>query len=227
MNFPLPARAVMIDLDGTLLDTACDLAVAANAMLDELGRPQVDVETIRLYIGRGVVNLVKRCLAGHLDAANDPAPPPADAVTAFMRHYTQSNGRHATVYPGVVDGLRALRGKGLPLACITNKAAAFTLPLLERTGLAPWFDQVVSGDTLAKSKPDPMQLQHICAHFDIAPGDALLIGDSVNDVRAARAAGCSVFCVPYGYNEGEDVRKLGCDAIVASLAEAATLIAPA
>jgi phosphoglycolate phosphatase len=227
MNFPLPIRAVMIDLDGTLLDTAYDIAVAANAMLGELGRPEVSVDTIRIYIGRGIVNLVKRCLIGRLDAADDPTPPPAAALASFMRHYEQSNGRYSVVYPGVIEGLEAMRAKGLRLACITNKAAAFTLPLLERKGLSAWFEQVVSGDTLAKSKPDPMQLLYICEHFGIAPAQGLLVGDSINDVRAARSAGCPVFCVPYGYNEGEDVRHLDTDAIVATLGEAASLVIPA
>ncbi len=227
MNFPLPVRAVMIDLDGTLLDTVADIAVAANAMLRELGRPEVPMEAVRSYVGRGIPVLVKRCLAGRLDAADDPEPPPAEALASFRRHYAESNGLASTVYPGVLAGLDALKAKGLPLACITNKAEAFTGPLLERTGLASWFDAVVSGDTLARSKPDPLPLTHICERFGIVPSEAILIGDSVNDVRAARAAGCSVFCVPYGYNEGIDVRQLDCDAIVATLADAAKLIAAA
>jgi phosphoglycolate phosphatase len=227
LNFPRRVRAVMIDLDGTLLDTAPDLAAAANAMMRDLGRPALDIATIRAYIGRGVAKLIKRCLAGRLDAADDPAPPPAAALDSFMHHYRDSNGRHASLYPGVIDGLTQLRAKGLPLACITNKAAAFTLPLLAATGLAVWFDEVVSGDTLPRCKPDPLQLTHVCRRFAVAPGDSVLIGDSVNDVRAARAAGCAVFCVPYGYNEGEDVRSLDCDAIVATLRDAAALIAAA
>ena len=215
----------MIDLDGTLLDTALDITAAANAMLREIGRPECDVSDIRRYIGRGIPNLIKRCLAGRLAAADDPEPPPAAALASFRQHYQATNGRYATVYPGVVEGLRALQQHGLRLACITNKATDFTLPLLQGSGLAGWFEQVVCGDTLPKSKPDPLQLMHLCRHFGIAPGDALLIGDSLNDVRAARAAGCPVFCVPYGYNEGVDVRKLDCDAIVATLEEASTLIA--
>jgi len=220
-------KAVLIDLDGTMLDTVLDLHAAANAMLRELGRPEVSIEAIRTYVGRGIPVLVKRCLAGRLDAADDPAPPPEDALTAFRRHYAEGNGRQSTVYPGVLEGLAALTAKGLRLACITNKAEAFTGPLLERTGLAGRFDVVMSGDTLPRSKPDPMQLIWVCGRFDVKPRDILFIGDSINDFKAARAAGCPVFLVPYGYNEGHDVRNLECDAIVATLFEAAKIISPA
>jgi len=220
-------KAVLIDLDGTLLDTAPDLLEAANGMLRELARPQVSITDVRAYVGRGIPNLVKRLLAGRLDAADDPAPPPAEALASFRRHYAEANGRQAALYPGVRQGLDALAAMDLPLACVTNKAEAFTLPLLARTGLDRYFRVVVSGDTLPRAKPDPMPLIWICGHFDLKPCDMLMIGDSVNDARAARAAGCPVFIVPYGYNEGRDVRKLDCDAIVASLLEAVNLIEPA
>lgn len=220
----LAVKAVLIDLDGTLLDTALDIAAAGNAMLREIGRPECSVNLIRTYIGRGIPNLVKRCLAGRLDAADDPNPPPAAALASFRQHYAATNGRYATIYPGVVDGLRSLREQGLRLSCITNKATDFTVPLLASSGLADWFELVVCGDTLAKSKPDPLQVIHICREFGIVPNEALLIGDSVNDVLAARAAGCPVFCVPYGYNEGRDVRNLDSDAIVLTIADAASRI---
>ncbi len=225
MNFPV--KAVLLDLDGTLLDTAPDLLEAANGMLTELARPEVSITEIRAYVGRGIPNLVKRLLAGKLEAADDPAPPPAEALASFRRHYAESNGRRAALYPGVREGLDALAALNLPLACITNKAEAFTAPLLDRTGLTRYFKVVVSGDTLPRAKPDPMPIIWVCGHFDLKPKDMLMIGDSVNDARAARAAGCPVFIVPYGYNEGRDVRKLDCDAIVATLFEATTLIKPA
>lgn len=216
-----PVRAVMVDLDGTLLDTAEDLAAAANAMLAEYGRAPLELAAVRSYIGRGIANLVRRCFG---DAAS--AELPADAVDCFRRHYRITNGRQARIYPGVVEGLRAMHGLGLPLACVTNKASDFALPLLETTGLARWFALKVCGDTLAKIKPDPLPLLHICERFGVAPGEALLIGDSLNDVRAARAAGCPVVCVPYGYNEGAAVRAQDCDAIVPSLEAAARLLLP-
>ncbi|HTY98195.1 MAG TPA: HAD-IA family hydrolase, partial [Rhodocyclaceae bacterium] len=187
----------------------------------------VDLATIHAYVGRGLPNLVKRLLASRLEAADEPAPPPAEALAAFKRHYAESNGRHTVLFPGVRRGLEILRAKGLPLACITNKAEAFTLPLLQRMELAGFFRVVVSGDTLPRSKPDPMQLIWVCGHFDLKPRDMLFIGDSVNDVKAARAAGCPVFVVPYGYNEGRGVQELDSDAIVASIEEAASLITTA
>jgi phosphoglycolate phosphatase len=222
-RFPLRVRAVMIDLDGTLADTIPDLALAANSMLSELGRPPLDVELLRSFVGKGVPRFVERALQASF---GDAAPPDlmARALPAFERCYAKVNGRHSQVYPGVSDGLRALREKLLPLACVTNKSGRFTGPLLERLGLAGFFEQVVAGDTLPRKKPDPAQLLHACRGFDIAPADMLMIGDSGNDARAARAAGCPVFCVPYGYNEGRDVRELDVDAIVPSLIEASRLI---
>lgn len=221
---PLAVRAVLIDLDGTLLDTVLDLHAAANAMLDDLGRPGVAVESIRSYVGRGIANLVKRVLAGSMAAADDGTPPPADALASFKRHYSIENGRNATLFPGVREGLDALQALGLPLGVITNKAEAFTLPLLQRTGLYPYFDVIVSGDVLPRPKPDPMPLLWASGRLAVSPLDVLMIGDSVHDFHAGRAAGCHVFLVPYGYNEGQDVRGLACDAIVASIEDAASRI---
>lgn len=221
MSFP--ARAILVDLDGTLLDTALDLHLAANGMLRDLGRAEVDADAIRAWVGRGIPNLVKRCLAGGLAVVEDE-PAPVAALASFRRHYGACNGRRAALYPGVLAGLDALRTKGLRLACITNKAEDFTLPLLDRTGLSGYFEVVVSGDSLPRGKPDPMPLVWVCGRLNLKPRDVLLIGDSINDFKAARAAGCPVFLVPYGYNEGNDVRKLDCDAIVETLEEAAQLI---
>ena len=223
MQLPLRVKAVMIDLDGTLADTIPDLAAAANMMLAELGRPVLDVELIRTFVGKGIPRLVERALAGGLEAA---APPglPERALPVYERCYAEVNGRHSVVYPGVMEGLRLLRAMGLPLACVTNKSGRFTAPLLDSLGIASSFDQVIAGDTLPQKKPDPAQLIHACRGFGIAPREMLMIGDSVNDAEAARAAGCPVFCVDYGYNEGRDVRELDVDAIVASLEEAARLL---
>jgi phosphoglycolate phosphatase len=124
-------------------------------------------------------------------------------------------------FPGVIEGLRALHAAGLPLACITNKAERFTVDLLQRTGLDGFFAVVICGDTVARKKPDPEPVLTACARLDVRPADALMIGDSANDVQAARAAGCPVWCVPYGYNEGQPVESLDCDAFVPDLAEAA------
>jgi phosphoglycolate phosphatase len=221
MNSPFAARAVLLDLDGTLLDTALDIHAAACGMLRDLGRPELSVAEIRGYVGRGIPNLIKRALAGALEAADDPAPPPPEALASMMRHYADTNGHSALPFPGVMAGLAALKAKGFPLAVITNKAEAFTLPLLERTGLAPYFDAVVSGDLLPRAKPDPMPVIWACGRLNVSPADAIMIGDSQHDFHAGHTAGCRVFLVPYGYNEGRQVRDLACDAIVSSLEDAA------
>ena len=221
--FPLRVKAVMIDLDGTLADTIPDLAAATNLMLRELGRPVQDVERIRDFVGKGIPRLVERALAGSVEGTA-PADQMARALPIFERCYAEENGRHSVLYPGVNEGLLAMRSMQLPLACVTNKSGRFTVPLLEQLGIARFFDQVIAGDTLPQKKPDPAQLLHACRFFNIAPREMLMIGDSGNDVDAARAAGCPVLVLPYGYNEGQDVRELDVDAIVPSLIEAKRLI---
>lgn len=215
--------AVMIDLDGTLIDTVPDIAAAANRMLAALRLPARTQEEVRNYIGQGIPKLVERCLREGVDDARAGALQP-EAQAWFEQFYFEESGQHSAVYPGVVESLDQLHAMQLRLACVTNKAARFTVPLLARMGLAPYFELVVSGDTLARKKPDPMQLQHICAAFALTPAEVLLIGDSANDARAARAAGCPVLCVSYGYREGGDVHDLDCDAIVDSLSEAAEML---
>ena len=215
--------AVMVDLDGTLLDTVPDLATAAERMLAALGLPVRTQEEVRSFIGKGIPNLVQRCLQAGAGAARAQALQ-AEALALYQDFYFEESGRRSTVYPGVLEGLAQFRALRLRCACVTNKAARYTLPLLAHMGLAPWFELVVSGDTLARKKPDPMQLAHVCAEFGLAPAHVLLIGDSANDALAGRAAGCPVMCVSYGYNEGADVHDLDCDAIVGSLSDAANIL---
>ena len=221
--FPLPVKAVTVDLDGTLLDTVPDIAAAANMMLGELGRPPLDDDLIRTFVGKGIPRLVQRTLSGHVDGEVEPLVM-ARGLAIFERCYKETNGKHTTVYPGVMEGLEKFREARFPLACVTNKSGRFTLPLLDMVGMTPYFEHVVAGDTVARKKPDPAPLLHACESLGVAPFEMLMIGDSLNDAAAARAAGCPVFCVSYGYNEGRDVRELDTDAIVASLVEAAALI---
>lgn len=221
--FPMRVKAVMIDLDGTLLDTIPDLAVAANLMLQALDRPPLDAAMIRTFVGKGIAKLVERTLAGTINGAVDPHTL-AQALPIYERCYDSVNGRHTSVYPGVMEGLERLRTQGFRLGCVTNKSTRFTLPLLEHTKLSRYFSAVVAGDTLPRKKPDPEPLLYACEKFGVAPREMLMIGDSLNDAQAARAAGCPVFCVTYGYNEGHDVRELDVDAIVSSLIEATGLI---
>jgi phosphoglycolate phosphatase len=218
-SLPVRVKAVVIDLDGTLLDTVGDLASAANAMRTELGLPPVEAEILKSYVGKGIVNLVARAMtggAGWLEEDKLNA-----AVAVFERHYAACLATTTRPFPGVIEGLKALRDKGLHLGCITNKLARFTEPLLETLGLTGHFEIVLSGDSLPRKKPDPLPLQHAAKYFGIGEHELLLIGDSLNDVQAARSAGSPVFIVPYGYNEGRDVRTLDCDALVAGLDEAA------
>ena len=221
--FPMTVKAVMIDLDGTLLDTIPDLAAAANMMRVEIGQAPLAEDLIRTFVGKGITNLVERTLAGHMDGAVD-VELRERGLEIYERCYSEVNGRHTTIYPGVVEGLAQLQSQGFALACVTNKSERFTLPLLEMVGLAPYFEHVVAGDTLSRKKPDPDPLLYACGKLNVAPHEMLMVGDSLNDTIAARAAGCPVFCVTYGYNEGRDVRELDTDAIIDSLVEAAALI---
>ena len=222
-KFSLPVKAVMIDLDGTMLDTVTDLAIAVNMMLARIGRAPLDETLVRNFVGKGIPNLVQRSLVGALEGDVDPKLFER-ALPVYMDCYASVNGRHTVFYPGVREGLAAMKSAGFPLACVTNKSERFTLPLLAQMQLADYFELVVCGDTLPKKKPDPLPLTYTCEKFNIAPREMLMIGDSLNDAIAARAAGCPVFCVPYGYNEGHDVRELDVDAIVETLFEASKLI---
>ncbi|MCX7902244.1 MAG: phosphoglycolate phosphatase [Burkholderiaceae bacterium] len=217
-------RGVLIDLDGTLMDTAPDLAAAANAMRAELGLPPLPVARIAAFIGKGADRLVHRALTDALDGQAS-ASDFARGRAAFYRHYHGTNGRHTVVFDGVPQALARLKEAGLRLACVTNKPREFTLPLLERLALAPQFDAVVAGDEVTEKKPHPALLLAACARLQIAPAQARMIGDSVNDALAAQAAGMRVLLVQTGYNEGERIETLagasGVDAIVPSLLAAA------
>jgi phosphoglycolate phosphatase len=216
-------RAVLFDLDGTLLDTAADLAAAANRMMDALALPRRALEEISRYVGKGITRLVERCLTGDMERRADPVELER-AVKMFSGFYDEESGRHSRIYPGVLEGLRTLRDANVLLGCVTNKAARFTEPLLEQLGLAGYFEVVVSGDTVARAKPDPMPFAHACDRLGVRPEETAVIGDSANDVVAGKAAGCHVLCVPYGYREGRPVESLGCDYIVADVQAAAEYV---
>jgi phosphoglycolate phosphatase len=216
-------RAAIIDLDGTMLDTLPDFQVALNGMRADLGLAPIGQERIATMVGKGSENLIRAVLALDFDAATVEQHFDA-AMAAYQRHYLAINGNHSVLYEGALEGLGALRDLGLRLACVTNKPMAFTTPLLAQKGLAPYFEVVYGGDSLARKKPDPMPLLQVCADFGLAPGQVVAIGDSSNDAEAARAAGCFVLTVPYGYNHGRPVQEINSDGIVSSLFEAATLI---
>ena len=227
--------AAIVDLDGTMVDTLGDFAAALNLMLADLPPPAqgagaVDAALVSRLVGKGSEHLVKSVLdhvfaqARTEEAAMDSGALYALAYASYQRHYAALNGRHAALYPGVVQGLQALRGAGLTLVCLTNKPLAFARTLLKLKGLDGFFSQVFGGDSFARKKPDPLPLQKACEFLGTLPARTLMIGDSSNDAQAARAAGCPVLLVTYGYNHGAPVRAVDADGFVDSLAE---LAAPA
>jgi phosphoglycolate phosphatase len=216
-------QAAIIDLDGTMLHTVPDFELALNAMRADFGLAPIDQATIEPMVGKGSEKLIRDVLALDFPASRIDAVF-IEAMAAYQRHYLAINGEKSTLFPDVIEGLGALKDLGLRLACVTNKPIAFTLPLLDKKGLAPFFEIVYGGDSLAKKKPDPLPLQQVCRDFDLAPARVVAIGDSSNDAEAARAAGCFVLTVPYGYNHGKPVQTINSDGIVDSLLDAAKLI---
>jgi len=223
--------AAIIDLDGTLVDTVGDFVVALNLMLGELSLPPVDRAEVEPLLGKGSEQLIAAVL-DHVSkrplsftdavpkAIKSGAGPALHAAAwrSYQLHYLAINGRHAAVYPGVHEGLRWLQGQGLKLACLTNKPAAFAVPLLRAKGLESFFEVVFGGDAFERKKPDPLPVLKACEALGSLPRHTLMIGDSSNDARAARAAGCPVLLVTYGYNHGEPVRAVDADGYVDSLA---------
>jgi len=224
-----PLEAVLFDLDGTLLDTAADISLALNRAIAEFGWDPVAASATKTMIGRGGPVLVQR--AAELQGRSlDPAMHTA-IVERFFHHYgalQQTDECAAQPFAGAAEGLLALHSAGLRTAIVTNKQRRFAISLAQRLGLSAGVDVYVGGDSCTRRKPDPMPLLFACESLGVAPGRALMVGDSINDVQAARGAGIPVICVPYGYNEGMDPRSLPCDLLVDSLAELpALLLAPA
>ncbi|MFA9459451.1 phosphoglycolate phosphatase [Thiohalorhabdus methylotrophus] len=219
----MPARGVLLDLDGTILETVGDLATATNRTLADFKREAVSEERVRTWIGDGVRALVRFALeatGGCDDALLD------DAHERFMVHYGDCFADRSHPFPGVVEALDHLRESGISLAVVTNKAAAFTEPLLEATGLSARLDVIISGDSVARKKPDPAPIRAALERMGLEADQAVLVGDSRNDVEAGLAAGCRVVCVTYGYNRGEDVSTLGAQRLVDSFSAVRDLIQP-
>lgn len=216
-------RAAIIDLDGTMVHTAPDFHIAINRMRGELGLAPLDIDTITDFVGKGTENLVRRVLGVDHGLADVELLFP-HALASYQKHYLAINGDYSTMYAGVREGLDVLRAKGLRLACVTNKPIAFAEPLLEKNGLRHYFDIVYGGDSLPKKKPDPYPLLKVCEDFNLQPAQVVAIGDSSNDAQAARAAGCWVLNVPYGYNHGQPIHDVDSDGIVSTLLDAAHLI---
>lgn len=216
-------QAAIIDLDGTMLDTAPDFLVAINRMRAEFSLQPLDIVTITNFVGKGSENLIHRVLS--TDFAPDQVEKHFEqAMASYQKHYLAINGDYSTLYPDVIEGLQALKAQGLRLACVTNKPIAFTTPLLAKKGLADFFEILYGGDSLTRKKPDPLPLLQVCLDFHLAPAQVVAIGDSSNDAKAARAAGCPVLTVPYGYNHGEAVQTIESDGIVETLLSAAQFL---
>lgn len=215
-------ETILFDLDGTLVDSAADLAAAIDRMLAELGKPLAGESRVREWVGNGATVLVQRALAGRHDhEAGGPLDEATfrDALDRFFTAYTDLNGRHATVYDGIETFLQQAHERGCKLGVVTNKPSAFTDDLLEQMGLSHWFGTTVSGDTLTVKKPRPEPLHHALRELGADAGSALMVGDSVTDVRAAQNAGLPVVAVRYGYNFGDPIDSLGAEIVVDSLAE--------
>ena len=220
-----PVSAVLFDLDGTLLDTVADIALALNRTLMESGWAPLAQDDVRRMIGRGSPILIERAAASQGRRINPDGQ--AALVESFFHHYGEledANEDRAQPYEGAVESLRTVHAAGLHTAVVTNKQHRFADALLERLGLAEWVDVVIGGDTCARRKPDPQPLLFACESLGIAPSESMMVGDSVNDVQAARAAGIPIVCVSYGYNEGRDPRTLDCDALLDSLAQLPALL---
>ena len=216
-------RAAIIDLDGTMVDTAPDFQVAINRMRDELHLAPLALDTIVDFVGKGSENLMRRVLG--VDFEKSEVESRFDhALERYQHHYLQINGDHSELYAGVHEGLVAMKKGGVRLACVTNKPIAFARPLLEKKGLIDLFEVIYGGDSLAHKKPHPLPMLTVCNDFNLQPAQVVAIGDSSNDSEAARAAGCRVLTVPYGYNHGQPVQTIDTDGIVESLIDAANLI---
>ncbi|MBT3013790.1 MAG: phosphoglycolate phosphatase [Candidatus Thiodiazotropha sp. (ex Lucina aurantia)] len=214
---------ILIDVDGTLVDSVPDLAYCVDQMMDRLGRPRHGETKVRDWVGNGVERLVRRALIGQLDGEPDEADYER-AYPIFLDLYAENTSKRSVLYPGIREGLDYLKRQGFRLGCVTNKAAQFTLPLLRDLGVHDDFEIVVAGDTLPKKKPDPMPLLHAAKQLSADPTASLMVGDSQSDVKAARAAGFQIVCMSYGYNHGEDIRHYNPDAVLDSLAEISTLL---
>jgi len=212
LNLTRPAL-ILIDLDGTLVDSVPDLAFCVDAMMQELDLPLRGEARVRNWVGNGVERLVERALVDDLDGRPEPALF-ARALPIFMRLYQENTSGRSVLYPGVAEGLAALRKAGYRLGCVTNKAERFTLPLMQDKGIRDAFALVISGDSLPLKKPDPAPLLHAARHFAVAPEQSLMVGDSRSDVKAARAAGFAIVCMSYGYNHGADIRMENPDLVL-------------
>lgn len=211
-------KLIMIDVDGTLVDSVPDLAYCVDELMVAMGREKWGEAKVRHWVGNGVPKLVERSLTGELEGAVNKADFDK-AYPIFLELYAQNTSGRSCLYDGVKKGLDYLKSQGYTLGCVTNKAEQFTHPLLKDLGIFDEFEIVISGDTLAKKKPDPLPLLHAAKHFGVEPQESMMLGDSISDVKASRAAGFEIICMSYGYNHGDDIRDANPDLVIDSMAE--------
>ena len=211
-------KLIMIDVDGTLVDSVPDLAYCIDEMMQKLGLQKWGETKVRHWVGNGVPKLVERALTGELEGR--PIKEVFDiAYPIFLDLYEDNTAERSYLYDGVREGLDYLKSQGYQLGCVTNKSEQFTHPLLKVLGIFNDFKIIISGDTLAKRKPDPMPLLYCAEHFNLKPEECLMLGDSVSDVKAARAAGFDIICMSYGYNHGNDIADENPDLVIDSMSQ--------
>ncbi|VAW56915.1 Phosphoglycolate phosphatase [hydrothermal vent metagenome] len=216
-------QMILIDVDGTLVDSVPDLAYCVDEMLKALDMPVRGEAAVRHWVGNGVERLVRRGLINQLDGEPNEALF-EKAMPIFNELYAVNTSKRSCLYPGVKEAMTFLHESDVKIGCVTNKAAQFTLPIIEDLGIANYFEIVVCGDTLEKKKPDPMPLLYAAEKLGVKPKASLMLGDSMSDVKAARAAGFDIICMSYGYNHGESIHDSNPDAVVDSMEEIKTLI---
>lgn len=214
---------ILIDVDGTLVDSVPDLAYCVDEMMKALDMPTHGEAKVRDWVGNGVERLTRRALIGQLDGEPDDALF-EKAYPIFLDLYAENTSKRSCLYPGVEEGIAYLKTAGYKLGCVTNKASQFTLPLLKDLGVHDHFEIIICGDTLEKKKPDPLPLLHAAEFFGVKPENAMMLGDSISDVKASRAANFQIVCMSYGYNHGVDIREANPDAVIDSMAELSTLL---
>jgi len=217
MKLPRP-EMVLIDVDGTLVDSVPDLAYCVDAMMSELGMPERGEKRVRHWVGNGVERLVKRALVNQLDGEPDEALF-SKALPVFEALYRENTSKRSRLYQGVKEALDFLKTTGVRLGCVTNKASQFTLPLLQDLGVHDYFEIIICGDMVERKKPDPMPLLQAAEQLETEAKASMMLGDSMSDVNAARAAGFQIVCMSYGYNHGEDIQDYDPDAVIDSMAE--------
>ena len=214
---------VLIDVDGTLVDSVPDLAYCVDEMMKQLDMPVYGEDKVRNWVGNGVERLTRRALIGQLDGEPDEALF-EKAYPIFLDLYDKNVCERSCLYDGVREALDFLKTQDVKIGCVTNKNAQFTLPILEKLGVKDDFEIIVCGDTLDKKKPDPLPLLHAAEKLGVTAEQSLMLGDSMSDVKAARAADFDIICMSYGYNHGEDIRDYNPDAVVDSMAEIKNII---